>query len=150
VKHWKAVCKTVLLALVAVLLLAWAGCAPEIEGRFTYIVRYEVTAVSSDPLDPLTSANIEYQNKMNLKSSLTFDPPWSLELHMDYDYDDPFIPELSFISANFANVGDKLVLKISWKDYKVNFDEEILQIGEVVYSGVPPAGVTLGAIVLPR
>ena len=149
-KYRKAVCKTLLFIVVAVLLLACAGCAMELEGRFTYIVRYEVTAEYSDPLNPPINVKIEYRNKNKLKSSPTFDPPRSFEIHLDYDYNDPFLPELSFISGTFTNVGDKLVLKISWKDYKVNFEEDILEIDEVVYAGVPPAGITLGTTVLPK
>jgi hypothetical protein len=144
------------LGAVVAVLLVMGGCAaaPPLPGRFTYILKYEVTAECSDPLQPPTALSVEYREDPDLLVPLTpatnLDPPWSVELAMDYDYNNPFAPELRLNSATFTNVGDSLLLKIIWKDYKVDFQEEILESRELVYTGAAPDPVTLIATDLPK
>jgi hypothetical protein len=144
-----------LLGMLALVSLALAACtvAP-LPGRFTYVVKYEVTVDSVDPLNPPTGVSLEYREDPDILVALTaapsVDPPWSVELPMDYDYDNPFTPELRFNSATFPNVGDKLTVSIIWKDYKVAFAEQTLEEYEVLYTGTPPASVDLVATELPK
>jgi hypothetical protein len=143
-----------LAAAAVVLLLVLSGCTVSpLPGRFTYIVKYEVTVDGADP-DPPTGVSLEYRQDPDILVPLTavpgVDPPWSVELPMDYDYDNPFTPELRFISATFPTVGDTLTVRIGWKDYKVGFADHTLEEYEVIYTGSPPAGVDLVATQLPK
>jgi hypothetical protein len=134
---------------VCLLAIVLIGCnidaAP---GRFTYVVKYEVTAefAATSP----DSVDIDYEDEMGTQSPAPFVPPQSFEFTMNYDYDTPFNPQLTFNSANFAQAGDRITLKIIWKDYRTNFREELLSAEEIEYSGAPPSTLTLYGPPLPH
>jgi hypothetical protein len=47
-------------------------------------------------------------------------------------------------------VGDKVIVKIIWKDYRVDFQEQVLNSEEVEYTGVLPPGITIFGPQLPK
>jgi hypothetical protein len=132
--------------------LLLAGCEIQpVAGRYTYIVKYEVSSVPIDPLFPPTDADIDYTDELGVAQNATgITPPWSLELPvMDYDYSNPFNPQMTFNSATFTNAGDKITAKIILKDYKTDFQEQVLESKEVTYNGSPTDSFTLAAPPLP-
>lgn len=125
------------------------GCSvAAVPGRFTYVVKYEVTAefAATSP----DSVDITYLDGTGPQPSGLFIPPQSFEVTFDYDYAAPFDPEMTFNSASFTDVGDKIIVKIIWKDYKTDFQEEMLAAGVIEYDGAPPAALTIHGDQLPK
>ena len=140
----------ILLAITTCLLaVSTLGCniaaAP---GRFTYVVKYEVTAefAATSP----DSVDITYLDGTGPQSPAVFTPPQSFEVTFDYDYATPFDPEMTFNTASFVDVGDKIIIKIIWKDYKTDFQEELLAADTIEYDGAPPAALTIHGDQLPK
>jgi hypothetical protein len=119
-----------------------------VPGRFTYIVKYEVTAEFTTTSPDTVSIN--YDDDTGNQTPAAFTPPQSFEFTMSYDYGTPFNPEMTFNSANFTDVGDKITMKIIWKDYRVDFQEELLAVEDIEYTGVAPAAVTIYGTQLPK
>ena len=119
-----------------------------VPGRFTYVVKYEVTAEFATAAPD--TVNIQYEDDTGPQSPLAFTAPQSFEFTMNYDYSAPlpFDPEMTFNSANFTDPGDKLFIKIIWKDYRTNFEEEVLASEEI--SVATPTPVTIYGPPLPK
>jgi hypothetical protein len=128
-----AVVAVVVVSLTAMLL---AGCNVDpVPGRFTYIVKYEVTA------DAAVTIDIDYTNELNAPTSnpgQLIDPvtPWSYEFPTPFNYDDPlFYPTLDAAAAVALNAGETVTVKIIWKDYRVDFQEQVLELGRLFNDG---------------
>ena len=139
----------ILIGIICLSALILIGCdvAP-VPGKFTYIVKYEVT--SEYTTTPPATVNIQYVDDTGAQSPAPFTPPQSFEFTMSYDYGAPFNPELTFNSATFTDLGDKVIVKIIWKDYRVDFQEQVLNTEEVEYTGPPPPGITIFGPQLPK
>jgi hypothetical protein len=138
-------------ALACILAMSATGCdvAP-IPGRFTYVVKYEVTANAPATVD------IEYQDEIGYQdmlpptvplptvTGLVMDAasPWTYEFPVSftYDYDNPFYAYLKVDATSLPNLGDTVTLKIIWKDYRVDFEEQVLAYAVLENTGSPPAG----------
>jgi hypothetical protein len=148
-KRYRRIPVTTLIGVIGLSTLILFGCdvAP-VPGRFTYIVKYEVT--SEYTITPPANVDIQYVDDTGTQSPAPFTPPQSFEFTMGYDYGAPFDPELTFNSATFTTVGDKVIVKIIWKDYRVDFQEQVLNSEEVEYTGVLPPGITIFGPQLPK
>ena len=141
-----AILLTIAVCLLAVSML---GCSvAAVPGRFTYVVKYEVTAefAATSP----DSVDITYLDGIGPQSPAVFTPPQSFEVSFDYDYGTPFDPEMTFNSASFTDAGDKITIKIIWKDYKTDFEEELLAAEVIEYDGAPPPALTIHGDQLPK
>jgi hypothetical protein len=139
----------ILTGFVCLLAMATLSCNIEaVPGRFTYIVKYEVTAEYATTAP--TNVDISYEDDMGTQTPATFTPPQSFEFPMNYDYSATFDPEMSFIgaTATFTDPGDKLFIKIIWKDYRTNFEEEVLSSAEI--PGAIATAITIYAPPLPK
>jgi hypothetical protein len=131
-------------ALACILAMSATGCdvAP-IPGRFTYVVKYEITANA-----PAT-VNIEYQDEAGYQNMLpptvplpTAAPaidvgsPWTYEFPapFDYDYDNPFY---AYLKVEATSLGDTVTMKIIWKDYRLYFEEQVLASAVLETTGSP-------------
>lgn len=143
----------ILVGLVCFSALNLIGCevAPD-PGRFTYIVKYEVS--SNAP----ATVNIDYLDELSISTPvvgqiLDSAIPWIYEFPsaFTYAYDAPFYAYLKVAATSLPNLGDKVTLKIIWKDYRVDFQEEVLIYGELENTGSPPTDpAELYAPELPR
>jgi hypothetical protein len=140
----------VILAAIAFLAaMATLGCDIDAEpGRFTYVVKYEVS--SEFAATAPDTINIQYEDDTGTQSPAAFASSQAFEFTMNYDYSSPFDPEMTFNSANFTTVGDKLFIKIIWMDYRTDFAEEVLAAHEIEYTGAIPAAVTIYGPPLPK
>lgn len=141
-----------LAALVCLLALSGLSCdvAP-VPGRFTYIVKYEVTA------DAAVSVDIDYTDETGTvipDTPLPFDDanPWSYEFPAAFSYDDPtFYPSLNVIVTGGLDPDESVTAKIIWKDYRSDFEEQVLALGTLYNDGsVVVDTVTLTGPELPR
>jgi hypothetical protein len=66
--------------------------------------------------------------------------PWTYEFPtaLDYNYDSPFYAFLEVDATSLPNVGDTVTVKIIWKDYRVDFQEEVLVYGELEKTSLLP------------
>jgi hypothetical protein len=117
-------------AVVSLAVVLLSGCNVDpVPGRFTYIVKYEVTA------DAAVTIDIDYTNEASAPVSnpgQLIDPatPWSYEFPAAFNYDDPlFYPTLDAAAAVALNVDETVKVKIIWKDYRVDFREQALEVG---------------------
>jgi hypothetical protein len=125
-----------LAALVCLLALSALSCdvAP-VPGRFTYIVKYEVTA------DAAVSVDIDYTNETGATINIVgqaVDPaiPWSYEFPAAFNYDDPpFYAALDAAAAVPFAADESAKVKIIWKDYRVDFQEQVLALGTLYNDG---------------
>jgi len=115
-------------------------------GRFTYIVKYDVTAEFTTTAP--TNVNIQYEDDTGTQIPPPFTSPQSFEFTMSYDYTTPFDPEMTFSSATFTDLSDKLFIKIILKDYRTNFEEEVLASADIL--GSAPGAVTIYGQPLPK
>jgi hypothetical protein len=113
--------------LACILAMSVAGCdvAP-IPGRFTYVVKYEVTSAT------VPNATITYDNAAGTGQGGTPESlPWSSEdlaspdFEFTYDYTNPFVPTLNVNTS--LPVGESITFSIILKDYKVDFQEQVLK-----------------------
>jgi hypothetical protein len=136
---WKALGAALLL-----LGLGSAGCSVEdVPGRFTYLVKYSVAGSAAGPVD------IDYVDETGATVSVPGAAlPWSLELPtMAYDHLSPFAAELRVWNV-VLGAGEDLRPAIIWKDYRVDFQEEVLE--SVTLSGPASPDYTLYAPPLPE
>ena len=115
-----------------------SGCSVDpVPGRFTYIVKYEVSA------DAAVSIDIDFTDETGTSisavgSPIAIDPttPWSYEFPAAFNYDDPlFYPTLDASAAAALNPGETVKVKIIWKDYRVDFQEQALETGYLYHDG---------------
>jgi hypothetical protein len=145
--HRRSATAIVLAVLVVLSAMATLSCnIAAVPGRFTYVVKYEVTAEFTT--NPPSNVNIQYEDDMGTQSPLAFTAPQFFEFTMSYDYSAPFDPEMAFATATFDVPSDKLFIKVIWKDYRTNFEEEVLASAEI--SGAAPGAVTLYGPPLPK
>ena len=147
----------VLFALVCLLALATIGCNIDaVPGRFTYIVKYEVEVSAAAPLVvDITNFTDEDGNPQQALDQ-TIDPaiPWTYEFPSSFSYDaGTFYPTLSVIEdvGLPLNSGETVTAKIIWKDYRLDFQEQVLAHGSLYNDGsVVVDTVTLSGPELPR
>ena len=106
-----------------------------VAGRFTYIVKYEVTANAAVTVD------IDYTDELVAPVSIVgqaVDPanPWSYEFPAAFRYDDPrFYPTLAVSTAALTPPTDEVLVKIIWKDYRRDFEEQVLRLDRLYDDG---------------
>jgi hypothetical protein len=121
-------------ALVCLLALATLSCNIDaVPGRFTYIVKYEVTGTAG------TDANVQYMDETTglLSVATAAVSPWTEERSCTYLDNNPYDPEFQINALSLPVLGDTITLKIIVKDYKTNFQEEVLASVEVENTGAP-------------
>ena len=139
-------------ALVCLLAMAALSCdVATVPGRFTYIVKYEVTS------DAAVSVDIDYTDETGATINVVgqaVDPaiPWSYEFPAAFNYDDsPFYAALDAAAAAPFAVNESATAKIIWKDYRVDFEEQVLELKSLYNDGsVVVDTVTLTGPELPR
>lgn len=149
--RFTAVVLTTLVCLTATLSCNIATVA----GRFTYIVKYEVTTNAPATVDIRYTDENGVLPGLPQVSGLNLDTatPWTYEFPtaFTYTYDSPFYAFLEADVTSLPNLGDKVTVKILWKDYRVDFQEEVLVYGELENTGSPPTDpVQLYSPELPR
>ncbi len=137
------------------LIAGLAGCAvgiPQLldspsSDRFTYVVKYSLTGTLT------ATADVTYTDAAGAPTTVpAVSAGWSLELApMSYDYGNLFLPSARVFNTSLNN-GESFTLAISWKDYKVDFDEQVLAERTVTITTGGPAAqdLTLSAPELPR
>lgn len=130
----------------AVILLA-AGCLlavsllscniAAVPGRFTYTVKYSIS---------YTEGTTALNPNVTRKDSTGINPPaipvtstYSEEFNFSYTtdgYDNQFVPELT-VQETLDEVGESLTATISWKDYKTDFQEQVLASYSATCSSSP-------------
>jgi hypothetical protein len=144
-----AIALTVLACLLA---MALVGCnvAPA-PGRFTYVVKYEVVADGDVAID------IAYTDETSAVIPVTpipFDAanPWSYQFPAAFNYDDPsFYPTLDVTATSGLDADESVTAKIIWKDYRSDFEEQVLVLGSLYNDGLVVVDtVTLTGPELPR
>jgi hypothetical protein len=139
-------------AFAGLLALAALSCdvAP-VPGRFTYIVKYEVTS------DAAVSVDIDYTDETGSTINIVgqaVDPatPWSYEFPAAFSYDDPpFYAALDAAAAAPFAADESANAKIIWKDYRLDFEEQVLELGNLYNDGsVVVDTVSLTGPELPR
>ena len=127
-----------------------------VPGRFTYIVKYEVEVTAAAPV---TVDITDYRDELgNPQQALDqpIDPasPWSYEFPAAFSYDaGSFYPTLAVVedAAFPLNADESVTAKIIWKDYRSDFEEQVLELGSMYNDGsVIVDTVTLTGPELPR
>lgn len=129
--------------------LAACGTSPfDKDDLYTYVVRYAVSATIAAPVLDVTYTTDTAGTTVTANVTTL---PWAIELPMSYDYGDPFTPQMRVWNTSLAD-GESVTLTVSWKDYKVDFAEEVLAVRTVsVASGGPTAqDITLYGTPLPE
>jgi hypothetical protein len=104
--------------------LALAGCDIEpVPGRYSYSVKYQVSSPT------LATATVTYTDETGADQGPAAEAlPWTVEFTMDYDYTNRFTPKLAVSTTLAPNDPDEsITFSIIWKDYKVDFQEQILE-----------------------
>jgi len=116
-----------IVALLSILLagsLLLAGCEIQpVSGRYTYIVKYEVSSTTV-LLPDVTRDNDIGKDQGLIGVTL----PWTEEFTLTYEsngYDNQFTPKLTVTATIPA--GESITYSISWKDYKTDFQEQVLE-----------------------
>lgn len=126
-------CTIVVLAALACLMATRSCNVSPVPGRFTYIVKYEVTGTSG------TDATVQYMDEttglLSVPATLAASP-WSEERSCTYLDNNPYDPELQ-VNALTVNPGDTITFRVIVKDYKTNFQEEVLASLEIENTGGP-------------
>jgi len=142
----------VLAALACLMAVATLSCdVSPVPGRFTYIVKYEVTSNAA------VSVDIDYTDETGAIINVVgqaVDPtiPWSYEFPAAFNYDDPpFYATLDAAAAAPFAANEAVTAKIIWKDYRLDFQEQVLVLGSLYNDGsVIVDAVTLTSPELPR
>ena len=106
----------------------------EVPGRFTYIVKYEVTGTAG------TDATVQYMDETTGLLSvpaILATSPWSEERSCTYLGNNPYDPEFQINALNLPNLGDTITFRIIVEDYKTNFQEEVIASREIENTGGP-------------
>ncbi len=117
--------------------LAACGTSPfDADDLYTYVVRYAVSGTIAAPVMDVTYTTGTAGTSVTANVTAL---PWAIELPMDYDYSDAFTPQMRVWNTSLAD-GESVTLTVSWKDYKVDFAEEVLAARTVsIASGGPTA-----------
>jgi hypothetical protein len=128
-------------ALVCLLVLATLSCNIEaVPGRFTYIVKYEVEVSASAPVTvDITDYTDELGNSQQaLDQAIDPATPWTYEFPSSFSYDaGTFYPTLAIVedAGLPLNTGETVTAKIIWKDYRRDFQEEVVAQGSLSNDG---------------
>jgi hypothetical protein len=130
----------VFVTLLGIFALTTLSCnVSPVPGRFTYIVKYEVEVTASAPVTvDITDYTDELGNPQQALNQL-IDPatPWTYE-SSSFSYDvGSFYPTLAIVEdAGFPlNAGETVTAKIIWKDYRQDFQEQVLAHGSLSNDG---------------
>jgi hypothetical protein len=142
----------VLSALACLLAMATLSCdVSPVPGRFTYIVKYEVTS------DAAVSVDIDYTDETGAAINIpgqVVDPatPWIYEFPAAFNYDDPpFYATLAAVAAAPFAANEAATAKIIWKDYRLDFQDQVLAFGSLYNDGsIVVDAATLTSPELPR
>ena len=154
-KIYRQILFPVLLGVVCLSTVVLIGCGETVPGRFTYIVKYEVSSNAPATVDIRYTDELGSLPPLPQVNGQALDPAtiWIYEFPsaFTYDYDAPFYAYLEVDATSLPNLGDKVTSKIIWKDYRVDFQEEVLVYGELENTGSPPTDpVELYSPELPR
>jgi len=137
--HKRYTTTIVLTALVCLLALATLSCnIAAVPGRFTYIVKYEVTTNAAAP--EFVTVDLSYTDGTPAVpvpgiASPTVDAatPWTYEFLAAFSYDEGnFYPTLTVDeNGGTLTAGETVTAKIIWKDYRVDFEEQVLVMDTV-------------------
>ena len=154
-KLYKEIPVAILIGIICLSALILIGCDIQpIPGKFTYIVKYEVTSAT------VVDATATYDNGAGTdQGGALVTLPWSSDdlsspdFTFNYDYNNQFNPRL-VVDASL-NPGESITFSIIWKDYKVDFQEEVLESKTITNTTNPPVvlavnGETLYATPLPK
>ena len=154
-KLYKEIPVAILIGIICLSALILIGCDIQpIPGKFTYIVKYEVTSAT------VVDATATYDNGTGTdQGGALVTLPWSSDdlsspdFTFNYDYNNQFNPRL-VVDASL-NPGESITFSIIWKDYKVDFQEEVLESKTITNTTNPPVvlavnGETLYATPLPK
>ena len=129
-------------ALVCLLALATLSCNIDaVPGRFTYIVKYEVTTDAAAP--EFVTIDLTYTDGTpavpvtgNASPTVDAATPWTYEFLTAFSYDEgSFYPILTLDeSGGTLTTGETVTAKIIWKDYRVEFEEQVLVMDTVAGS----------------
>jgi hypothetical protein len=115
-----------------------------------YSVTFSESATPATPLNP-TIARTDSTGSNPATPPVAF--PWSEEFTFTYltdGYDNQFVPEMTVVE-NLDEIGDSITITISWKDYKTNFEEEVLASYSAIYgSSTISVNETLFGPLLPK
>ena len=132
----RGVTAIVLTAFAGLLATALVGCSVDsVPGRFTYVVKYEVTTTADVAID------IDYTDETGAVVPVTplpFDAanPWAYEFPTAFNYDDPpFYPTLDVTATGGLDADETVIAKIIWKDYRLDFQEQVLELGSLYNDG---------------
>jgi hypothetical protein len=135
---YRGISTITLLGVVVLLALSTFSCnIAELPGRFTYVVKYSISyteaALPSSPLNPNVE-RVDDTGSKNPAGPVTSD--WSEELTFSYaanGYENQFVPEMT-VSQTLNEAGESITMSIIWKDYKTDFEEEVLATYTASYS----------------
>ena len=110
-----------------------------VPGRFTYTVSYEVTSDSAITVDiDYTGGTPDFPPAVPTIVNVNgqaIDPatPWSFEFLTDFSYDEGFFyPTLDVTeSGGSVTAGETVNARIVLKDYRSNFQEQVLDLDTV-------------------
>jgi len=154
--HRRSATAIVLAALVCLSALATLSCnIAAVPGRFTYTVKYEVEVTASVPVTvDITNYTDEFGNPQQALDE-TIDPatPWTYESSsLSYDAGSLY-PTISVVedAGDPLVSGETVMVKIIWKDYRLDFQEQVLVLDSLYNNGsVVVDTVTLTGPELPR
>jgi len=141
----KTATAVILTGLICLLALATLSCnIAAVPGRFTYIVKYEVTTNVVAPES--VRIDIDYTDGTpavptpGSEPDLVFDAdtPWTFEFATSFSYDEGyFYPTLNVVedAADPLLSGETVTAKIIWKDYRVDFQEQVLVLDYLYNDG---------------
>ena len=123
----------------AAVILIFAGCilaisslscnVAAVPGRFTYVVKYEVSANAAVTVDITGFTNEDGNSAQSLDQAVDPANPWIYEFPDPFSYDDPaFYSALSVMQdgALPLNAGETVYARIIWKDYRLDFEDQVI------------------------
>ena len=141
----KTATTVILTVLICLLALATLSCDIDaVPGRFTYIVKYEVTTNVVAPAS--ATVDIDYTDGTPAAPSsgsepdyvIDADTPWTFEFATPFSYDEGyFYPTLNVVEDAVDPLlsGETVTVKIIWKDYRVDFQEQVLVLENLYNDG---------------
>jgi hypothetical protein len=128
----------ILLVLVCLSVFTTLSCnIAEVPGRFTYVVKYSVSFTEAAPPSLGLNPNVERVDDTGSKNpSGPVTSAWSEEFTFSYatnGYDNQFVPEMT-VTETLDEAGESMTMSIIWKDYKTDFEEEVLAYYTATYS----------------
>jgi len=150
--HKRSATTLMLAVLVCLSALATLSCnIAAVPGRFTYIVKYEVTTNTVAPGSVIvdiayTDGTPAVPTTGNASPTIDAATPWSFELLTAFSYDEGnFYPAIT-VDENTLTLtsGETVTAKIIWKDYRVDFQEQVLEMDTVSGSAAVESVILTG------